>query len=56
MGTGVNHMRGRGRVQGETTGIGVHLGGEIETQCNGNPQESIRVTLAKTPRTWGYRA
>lgn len=27
-----------------------HLGDELETQCNGNSQESIRVTLAKTPR------
>jgi hypothetical protein len=36
----------RERVWGERRG---HLWDELETQTNGNPQESLWVTIAKTP-------
>jgi hypothetical protein len=32
------------------------LGDELNTQCNGNYQEFMRVTLAKTPSNWEYKA
>ena len=37
------------RVQGEAIGIRGHLRDKLETYCNGIFQESVRVTLAKTP-------
>jgi hypothetical protein len=40
---------------GETTGIGGQFMGEEETYCNANSQESIRVTLAKTPSNAGKK-
>ena len=43
----------RERVPGETTGILEHPWDELEAQCNGNSQESMRVTLAKIPRKRG---
>lgn len=42
-------MEGK-RVLEEMTGIGEHLGGDMETQCSRNFLESTRVTLARTPR------
>jgi hypothetical protein len=39
------------RVLGKTNGLGWgHLWDELETEDNGNPQESVRTTLAKIPR------
>lgn len=44
----------------ETTGIvegaGVHFTSKGQVYCNGNSQESTRVTLAKTPSVGIYRA
>lgn len=37
------------KILEETTGIGEHLGGEVETLCKENSMESTRVTLAKIP-------
>lgn len=37
------------RILGETTGIGRHLWDKLEIQVNGNFQESMKVTLARTP-------
>lgn len=42
------HGEWRERVLGETTGIGGHLRSKVETQCNRNSQESMRVALVKT--------
>jgi len=33
-----------------------HLQGKVETQCNRNSMDSMRVTLAKTPRNGGHEA
>ena len=54
MGTG--RIRWWESVLGETTGIWGHLSAELETWNNGNSQESMRVTLAKTPSNRGYGA
>lgn len=49
---------GRGRVLRETTEIWGYHSDKLETYCNKNSQESVRVTLPKTPssneiyRTW----
>ena len=51
-----------GRREGESTGTvnwnggGTSLGDELNTQCNGNYQEFMRGTLAKTPSNWEYKA
>ena len=37
----------RERILRQLTGIGGHLGDNLVTQCNGNFQESKRMTLAK---------
>jgi hypothetical protein len=36
-------------ILGQVTGIGEHFRGEVEAQCNGYSQESVRVNLGKTP-------
>lgn len=40
---------GKERVPGEMTGIGGHWGGRAVWKSSRNPQDSTRVTLAKTP-------
>ena len=48
----------RERVLGEKTGIGIvgHFRANVETHCNENSMDSMRVTLAMTPSNGGYRA
>lgn len=58
MGTvGINSWR---RMEWENTGRadwnGGHLWDELETQCNENSQESMRITLVTTPINGGYWA
>lgn len=49
-------------MEGESTGRdnwnwgGEHFRGKVETSFNGNSQESLRVTLTKTPNNEGYGA
>lgn len=38
------------------TGIGGHLGSNVETCCSGNFPESVRVTVERTPSNRGYGA
>ena len=45
------------RELGETTGLEVgvgHLWNELETQDNGNSEESMSMTVAKTPNNGEY--
>jgi hypothetical protein len=44
------------RILGETTGIGRHLWDKLEIQVNGNFQESMKVTLARTPSNGGTQS
>jgi hypothetical protein len=44
------------RALEEATGLKEHLWNKLETQGNGNSQESMRVTLAKTPNNGAYEA
>jgi hypothetical protein len=51
-----------GEVGGESESLEIqmewnygHLSHELEAYCNGNFQESMRMTLAKTPSNGGYK-
>lgn len=41
---------------GELTGIKRHLGNVVETWCNANSMESMRMTLTKTSSNGGHIA
>ena len=42
------------KILGEKPGFGEDFGVKLETKCNGNSIESMRVTIAKTPSNGGH--